>query len=242
MMLKITDMKFMRYLICLLLAGLSTSPMVAQSYAFGAKGGLTVGMQKWNGFAGRDALIRYHGDLFIESATEENLSSLYAQLGYHVKGGALRTNRWYDPVTMQEFRPTTQSMEFGNLSLVLGAKQKFDIGGGSRAYYGFGARVDYNLMTNFGGFFQTYEGLENKFTWGVTVQVGSELYLGEFVSGFLEVSFSPDLSKQIYIPPQDTGYTDSSGRRIVLREQDIANIILEVSMGIRLLHKIEYID
>ena len=41
----------------------------AQGFAFGAKGGLTVGIQQWESFQ-RDPLLRYHGDLFVESLTE----------------------------------------------------------------------------------------------------------------------------------------------------------------------------
>ena len=38
----------------------------AQGFAWGIKGGFTLGTQNWNGFE-RDPLIKYHGILFIES-------------------------------------------------------------------------------------------------------------------------------------------------------------------------------
>ncbi|MBK9491348.1 MAG: hypothetical protein IPO07_23060 [Haliscomenobacter sp.] len=66
---------------------------LAQSTAFGIKGGLTAGRQRWDNTFERDMLLRYHGIAFIESASEDSRFALFAQGGYHIKGSAIRTPR-----------------------------------------------------------------------------------------------------------------------------------------------------
>ena len=93
-----------------------------------------------------------------------------------------------------------------------------------------------------GGYLQVYEGLENKFLFGVLFGGGYELPFGKYVSGMLEFSVSPDFSKQIYLPPQATGFTDQSGNEIILREQNVSNVSFEISLGLRFLREITYYD
>ena len=214
-----------------------------QSYAFGFKGGLTVGIQQWNGFSGRDPLLRYHGALFIESHSDENRASVFAQAGYHVKGSALRTRAYYSPFVMRNIEARTSNMEFHNVSLTAGVKQKNDLGLQSKYYWLFGVRGEYTLDSKGEGFLSVYDGLHNDFLFGVTIGGGLEIPMGRFVSGILEASVSPDLTKQIFLPPQDTGFTDSiSGAPIILPQQEISNVVIEISLGIRFLHEITYID
>ena len=56
----------------------------AQSYAFGLKGGPTIGLQRWNNYQGNDPLIAYHLVSFVETAGEQDQGALFAELGYHV--------------------------------------------------------------------------------------------------------------------------------------------------------------
>lgn len=217
------------------------NPLESQSYAFGVKGGPTIGIQQWNGFNGRDPLFRYHGVAFIESHREDNRFALFAQGGYHIKGSSLRTRPYFDPQFMRNIEARTSNMQFMNLSLELGAKQKFPFGG-SKAYYGFGLRGEYTLDTEMDGYLAIYEGLENKFVFGVSLSGGLEIPMGRYISAIVEASVQPDFSKQIYIPPQDTGFTDTNGNIIILQEQDITNVAVEISVGFRFLHEITYVD
>ena len=125
-----------------------------------------MGLQQWNGFS-RDPLFKYHVDGYIESWQEENKYSLFAGLGYHVRGGTIRTRAWYDPDLMQEFSGGKTNMEFNNIVLTLGGKQKFPIGLDSRVYYMIAIRGEYSVSSNFDGYMASYEGLENKFVFGI---------------------------------------------------------------------------
>ena len=231
----------MRILVSLTLVCLAFSHVHGQSYAFGLKGGPSLTIQKWNGFGGREPLIRYHGMAFIESHNDETNSALFAHVGYHIRGSAIRFYAYYDPVNMRDFNARSSDMEFHNVSFALGAKKKYDFGVG-KAYYVIGLRGEYTFDTKLDGFLDTYEGLENKFLFGVLFGGGYELPLGRFVSGVLEASVSPDFSKQIYLPPQATGYADQFGNEIILQEQNVTNLSIEVSLGLRFLREITYYD
>ena len=213
----------------------------AQSYAFGLKGGPSIGTQKWNGFNGREPLVRYHAVAFIESHNDESHSSLFAQLGYHIRGSAIRFYPYYDPVNMRNISGRTSNMQFKNIALSVGAKRKYELGN-SRPYYMIGLRGEYTYKTKMGGYLTTYEGLENKWLFGAIFGGGIELPFSHFVSGLLEATVSPDFSKQIYLPPQVTGFTDQNGNEIILREQNVSNVSFEISLGIRFLREITYYD
>src|SRR5690606_41198149 len=107
-------------------------------------------------------------------------------------------------------------MEFHNASFSLGVRQRREVGQ-TLVGYGFGLRVDYNLDANFGLLFAGLEGAQNRFTYGVNVDVGIEFPMSELVSSYVELGFSPDLIEQIFIPPQPTGYFyPGSGGEIIL--------------------------
>ncbi len=124
--------------------------VAAQSYAFGIKGGPTVGFQQWNS-SDRDPLFKYHGIVFIESAPEGNQFALFAQAGYHVKGSAIiqRATQVYTPTGTVNVDKQKKEYQFKNVSVILGGKQKYDFGESTKAYYSFGIRGDYNVATNF---------------------------------------------------------------------------------------------
>ena len=214
----------------------------AQSFIFGVKGGMSMGIQQWNGFT-RDPLFKYHADAYLESWQEENKYSLFAALGYHVRGGTIRTRSWYDPDLMQEFDGGKTNMEFNNIVLTLGGKQKFPIGIDSRIYYMIALRGEYTVGTNFEGYMTSYEGLENKFVFGVGLGAGVEVPFSRWVGGIIEVSVHPDFSKQIYIPPQCTGFSDPvNGSEICFQEQNITNLTIEFTVGLRFLREVIYVD
>ena len=100
----------------------------AQQTGFGAKGGLTIGIQK-----SLFPLVSYHGDVFFESLTawKDNKGTgkysrigVLAQLGYHRKGVSYTNGRYYGGQT------SAIAIEdvFHNLSLALMMKGSFKVG------------------------------------------------------------------------------------------------------------------
>ncbi len=231
----------------------------AQSYAFGVKGGATIGIQNWENSFQRSALFRYHGVAFIESAPEDDQFALFAQAGYHIKGSAIRTfgSTFVDQNgNTRRFNGLNQTFEFRNASLSVGAKQKFDAGfGDSKFYYLLGIRADYTINTNFDQLdleanplyatIYPIEGFVNKFNYGAIVGGGIEIPFGELTGAILEFSVNPDFSKQ-YNQPQINNVInpnpDASQRTITIPERSITNVTFEISLGFRFLNLIEYID
>ena len=229
--------KFIFLVTLLLFCGFSV--LNAQSYVFGIKGGPSLASQKWNNFHQGIPLLGYQGALFMESHSEENKSALYGQIGYHTRGTTFRS-RSFVSTSGNEVRAQTFESKHFNASLGVGIKQKFPLGPeGARGFYGFGARLEYNIKNDL-----RYVGLEsgiNKVTYGVSVLGGFELPFSEFVGGFIELSFNPDLGKQIFVFKQVITDTDLN-REYILPEQNVLNLTFELSVGIRFLHKIVYID
>ena len=224
----------------------------AQSYGFGLKGGLTIGTQNWNSFE-RDPLLKYHGIAFIESYDPEDPFALFAQVGYHVKGSAIRRRNFYNPNTSTFFQPPAYQFLFNNLSLTLGAKQKFGFTGNSKTYYMIGVRGDYTLSTNLGEYesfnetnpgYSIFNNFIRRFNYGLTVGGGIEKPLGEYVDLILEFSVNPDFSLQYQqpaIPNVYVAYGTGTDRR-TLEERRIRNITFELTVGFRFLHIIEFVD
>ena len=253
-------MRLLKYtILCFVLILLSINTN-AQSYAFGLKGGMTLGSQNWENSFDSSALFRYHAIAFIETAPEDNTFAVFGQLGYHIKGSAIRTfgstivdgngNR-------RTFRGLNTPFEFHNLSLTAGGKQKFDFNfvENSRVYYLFGIRLDYTLGTNFSDFdleanplyatIYPIDGFVNDFNYGATVGGGMEIPFGELTGLVLEFTVNPDFSKQ-YNQPQINNVInpnpDAIQRTITIPERSITNVTFEISLGIRFMNIIEYID
>src|SRR5690606_1288427 len=140
-----------------------------------------------------------------------------------------------------EGRSDKNAMEFGNLSFSVGAKQRREVGT-SFVSYGLGFRLDYNLTAKFDPLFIGLEGTQNKFTYGLNIDVGFERPLGELVSTFLEIGFSPDLIEQIFIPPQNSGWEYPNGQPVIFPETSLTNVVLEARIGFRFWNKIIYTD
>ncbi|MCB0668259.1 MAG: hypothetical protein KDC80_20675 [Saprospiraceae bacterium] len=229
--------KFMVFIVGILIS--SAGIVSAQSYAFGLKGGPTIGLQRWNNYQGNDPLIAYHVVSFIETAGEQDQGSIYAELGYHVKGRTVHFNSSVNPLTGATFEARNFQLKFNNISLSAGAKKKFPLGT-NQAYYSLAIRGEYNLSADL----EIYEGFEagiNKVLYGLTLGGGFEFPFSELLGGLIDIRFSPDLSRQIFIPPfeWDNPFT---GRYEQIREQSIKNIAFEISLGLRFLHKIIYIE
>lgn len=232
-------MKKASYTIALLfLIGTAT---MAQSYAFGLKGGMVAGLQRFNGVNNRDILFGYQGDIFIETADEEDKYSLFAQVGYHQRGSATTFIGGYNPWSGTTFSNTREEMIFHNASLVLGGKQKFDWGFGN-LYYALGLRGEYTFDWDLGYLrhLSSQDQLVRSFLYGVYFGGGLEYPFGELVSGIFEVSIHPDLSRQMFLPQQRG--IDRNGNAFVRDDQSIYNVSVEISVGLRFLHQIEIIE
>ncbi len=229
--------------------GLSSLTAKAQGYAFGFKGGGTVGIQQWNYFK-QDPLFIYHGNLFIESVAEGSPFSVFAQTGYNPKGSAMRFRR---PILVgsQEYKVPTRKFIFHNLSLAFGGKNRFRQRESSNLYYILGVRGEYTFGTNLDEFeyvnqFYPIYPLDfyvKKFNYGIIAGGGIELLFSELVGGIIEFTFLPDFSRQYYqplIPNVIDPYR--VGQTVDIQERRIINIAIELSIGLRFLNKFVYVD
>jgi len=226
----------------------------AQGSIFHVKGGATLGFQKWNNRT-TEALIRYHAIFGIESYSADEPFSLFAQTGYHVRGGATRIQggTFTDPNGgFFDFNTTSYPYEFRNISLALGAKQKFPLGG-VKGYYLLGVRGEYTINTNLEMYhpdddpfpqfslIHPFDELTRHWQYGVIAGGGIEFMFNELIGGLLEVTINPDLSQQYF--QADFLYRDPfTGNDRTLSAREIRNVTVEVTAGFRFLRIIEYVD
>jgi hypothetical protein len=230
-----------------------------QSTAFGIKGGLTAGRQRWDNNFERDMLLRYHGIAFIESVGEDSRFSLFAQGGYHIKGSAIRTPRGTitgSGGSIFSIPAQQVSFEYRNISLTVGAKQRLDLDlGEKKVYYLLGIRGDYTLSTQLGprvpnqyDIYTVYYPIPEfvrKINYGLTVGGGIEVPFSELVGALLEFTVNPDFSFQYNQPPLENIINPNPFAprgNITLPERRSTNLTFEVSLGFRFLRKVIYID
>lgn len=228
--------------------------IAAQSTAYVINVGPTAGLQKWDNSFDREPLFKYHASLAIETLNNEaDKSAVFAQLGYHVKGSATRF-RYFNINSGFPAGTFTEEFKFNNFSLLLGAKQKFELGktGRSRYFYFGGIRGDYTYSTNLdelasaqtAALFYPQVGGVQRWMFGVSVGGGLEFSISELVGGQINLSINPDLTNQYYQPqsPPLINPFDPSGGSIVISERRIRNTTVELSFGIRLLRKVVYVE
>ncbi len=230
-------------------------------FAFGLKGGPSIGFQKWGNYQQRDPLFASHVIGFIESLPAEGKFALFMQGGYHVRGSAIRTRarvgRNYLTGMDQEFPARTLKFKFNNVALSVGGKQIKPLSDNTSLYYLFGFRGEYTTGTNL----RTYEDLNGaigglyypvdddglgwvkKWNYGVLLGGGFEFGIAENIGIIIEASFSPDFSNQYNQPTiYDVPDPFNSGNTRTLNEQVIKNNTFEISIGFRFLRIVEYID
>lgn len=238
--------------------GMGSLSLDAQSFYFGLKGGLTIGTQKWDNTFERDPLFRYHFAAFTESYTEDDTYNLYAQLGYNVKGSAIRTYGFtaiFPDGSERYIPPRTTPFEFRNIGLTLGGKQKFSVGEQSRVFYLLGIRGEYTVSTklrpdgieesdNYYGIYP-FDEYVNKFTFGVTAGAGFQFMFSELVGATLEFTANPDFTNQ-YNQPEIRNVINPNpnygSNNITIPERQIKNTTFEVTLGLRFLRKVIYVD
>lgn len=233
----------MRVILSLFLSGFfsiaALLSLQAQGSIYGFAGGLSLSNEQITGFA-QEELIRPHAIAFIESTSDISPNAMYARLGYHVKGAEIQTYTYYDEGGIPQ-PSEVPTIEFHNLSASVGWKQRRPLGGLWYSY-GFGLRLDYNVKADYSKFFMAIDGAENKFTYGVDVDLAMEFPLSEFVSAFVEFGVSPDLNEQIFIPLHNTGWYQYNGVPITVGETKLTNLVYEIRAGIRFWHKVIYTD
>lgn len=223
-------------------------------FAFGVKGGLSLGLQKWNN-AERDVLIASHGIAYMESLPVDSKFSLFVQGGYHVRGSAIRSRARviYVNGTEYETSPRTIRYEFQNIAISLGGKQRFEFGSNSYFYYLLGIRGEYTLGTNLckysdlitrenyvsGCSYSAFEEGVQKWNYGMIAGGGVEFELAEKIGILLELTVNPDISYQYRQPARLSNFQNGAGS---LQEQLVRNTTLELSVGFRFLRLVEYID
>lgn len=239
------------FLLCTMFVG-GMVGLQAQSTAFVLQGGPSLGTQRWGGSFDRQPLLRYHVALGIESVNnEDQRSSLMAQVGYHIRGSAVRFQ-------LQDLRGNfvgviKDGFEFRNASLLLAAKQRKAFGANESAaiyYYG-GVRGEYTLSTNldklsrndpYAAAYYPQSAFVRKIMAGVSVGGGVEWALGELVGAQLGFAVQPDFTNQYSQPPITNVIIPNYPTPITIPERSIRNVTVEVSLGLRLLRKVVYTD
>lgn len=250
-----------KILVYVLLIFLTTISLQAQDYGgfvYGAKGGLSIGLQKWNNFD-KDALFAYQGVLYIESLPVEQKFSVFAQTGYHVRGSAVRFNSFsFNGGSLGQI---SRKFKFNNISLALGAKQRHEIATNTYAYYMFGLRGEYTINTNLCDYIDVrdngyvnsertcpnnaFDDFTGQWNYGMILGGGVEFELAERAGVLVELSVNPDFSRQ-YEQPVGVPVINQNGapntNNNTYSEQLVRNTTIELSVGIRLLRIVEYID
>lgn len=228
----------------------------AQSTAYVFSGGGTIGTQRWDNSFDRQPLLAWNGTLSIESVNNDDDSgSLFAQIGYHVKGSSVRV-QYLNFNGNGAFR-ASERFKFNNISLVLGAKQKFQLADGAKYYYFGGIRGDYTVSTNLEELLEGNRGnpwaatfyplpqAVNKIMGGVSVGGGLEFPLSELVGAELKLSINPDFTLQYNQPPIPNIIISDplfQGQSTTIPERRIRNTTVEISLGLRLLRKVVIVD
>jgi len=225
--------------------------------AFGLKVGPTIGFQKWTSSRESELLFRYHGLAYIETYSPDAAYALFAQAGYHVRGGALRLRggsfQAQNSQNLITIATRSYPYEFNNVSLALGAKQRF-LSNNTAFYYLVGVRGEYTVSTNLEDYHPENDPLAlfnlihpfpgsgvRRINYGIIAGGGLDFMFSELVGGMIELTINPDFSSQYKSPSfQYTDINTSTPRNIA--ERDIKNVSIELSIGIRLLRIVEYVD
>ena len=213
----------------------------ASGYAWGIQGGPSFVRQNWESRS-RSVAVQYHADLYIDSYNEGDPNSLYASIGYHVRGSADKRNFYILNGNWTSFAPNKYL--FYNISAELGVKKRVLNDNRWNPYYGFGLRAEYTIKTNL----NVYNDLNDQFlvpvyasdvfvrpfNYGISFVGGMEFPLAELYEGFASVRISQDFSRQYYQPAIPGVITDQYGNMRSLGEINARNTSIELSVGIRI--------
>jgi hypothetical protein len=215
-------------------------------FFFGPKIGPTLGFQNWDG-QNRRVMLNYHAAVFIESIDPDFKGALFAQLGYHSRGSGLRFLNVFSGFS------ASQSIVFRNASFMVGAKKRLLTETLKTPYYFVGLRLEYQLSNNLQDIQDRYNGgsaslyyplpeFVNDWTYGFSFGGGFEFLGSDFTQPAIELTISPDLSFQYQSPMIPNVINPFNGNPTSLAERKIRNITLELSLVIRFLRKVVYIN
>ncbi len=205
--------------------------------AYGFKGGLTLGSQNWNG-QDMEILFGYHGALTLETRDEELGISLFGDLGWHRKGSrrVFQSTVFIDQSGNERELPRRGFKQpFDNVMLTIGAKKTGQLTDFFNYYYGVGVHADYNV--NYDVYFGNEEFFDqyiNRFTYGGSVLGGLEYMMNDTGAVYFELSFHPDLSKQIFVPQGLTYIDPITNQQRTLGKQEVTNFVVEISVGYKI--------
>lgn len=225
-----------RITISMVLFFIASRAIYSQSMYFGLKGGPTIAYQQWNGFQGTNPLLTYHIMAHLESYGKESV--FYLNAGLNNKGRGLRYNDYINPISGRVVRGGYINVIFKNIELGTGIKKYFPFGDQFEFFYSFGLRGSYTYDAKYGNINYITNDAIRKWNYGVSAGGGIRFIQSEFVRPLLHISFSPDLSQQVNIPPQE--YDSPSGNRFTVPEQQIRNISLEIGITMQFLRKVIY--
>ena len=239
----------MRYIVALVFCFCFSFVLQAQNeevsgFYFGPKVGPSVGFQQWNGFE-RRPMFNYHAAIFMESIDADFKGAFYGQLGYHSRGSGIN-------VASSFANPFGESFIFRNLSLGIGIKKRLLTKTLSTPYYFVGLRAEYNVANNLTEIFERYASTQaiflfpipdfvNNFTYGLTFGGGIEFLGSDLIQPAIELSISPDVSNQ-YQSEAFTATNPITNQPTMISARNIKNLSLEISLVVRFMRKVVYID
>ncbi|MBK8636698.1 MAG: hypothetical protein IPN72_25440 [Saprospiraceae bacterium] len=227
------------FIIGLVLLMSTISHLSGQSFWFGPKIGAGLNFQKWNDFS-PNPLLQPSYDFFIESFNEESPSSLFMNVGYHVRGSGIRA------FTFQGDFFGNQGFKFKNAVLEVGGKRFVTQDKKINPFYMIGLRAEYNIGTNLQDYerflnpFYPHNDFVRKLVYGASIGGGFEYNISEFYRGFIEISLAPDFANQYFQPPINNIIDPYTGQKISLQERQIKNTSLEIRAGFKFLRKVIY--
>ena len=202
--------------------------------AYGAKGGLTIGTQRWNN-AKRDPLFGYNGSAFVEFLSETSKYGVVIEAGYHTRGSSIwmQNVTYLDPTTNQVVSLPNRKFDqvFNNVSLMFGGKSNYALSPTWNTYYMLGLRGEYTVSDSL-TIYEAYKEHINRVNYGVTLGGGIETKIKN-LGIFLEFQVQPDFSKQIYVLPGKV-YNSYTRTLDTYPEQNIINTSFELTLGFRL--------
>lgn len=227
--------KYYRYLPILVLFLVSESGM-SQSMYFGVKGGPTVAFQQWNGYQESNPLLALHLMAHLESYGSEAV--FFMNAGISPKGRGLRYNDYVSPISGRVIRGGYSRIVFNNAEIAGGIKKYHDWTDDFEWFYSFALRGSYTYNTEFGRIGYLNDNGVRKLNYGVSAGGGIRFKRNEFFKPLLHISFSPDLSQQVLIPPQQLA--TPAGDVYNLPKQEVRNISLEIGITLQFLRKVIY--
>lgn len=206
----------------------------AQHIAFGAKGGLLVGVGAQQG---KRPLLSYHGDLFFETMGKwqgDNVArrlGMVVQLGYHKRGTSYNSGFFTNALFVA-------SDVYHNISLTTMLKGNFKLGN-FLPYYGVGVRLEITADH------QVFNPIDAQgvtpANFGFWLGGGIEWEPPKLPFGlFLELSVNPDITPQVFFPKGTLlSYvpfgSNTTQTRPFPEDYKIINISLEVTLGVKFL-------